>query len=366
MRIVIIMLAIVAMVALLVPLTRSEIYICPGDVYTNVPNDNNCKVLKLATDDASQQHSEGGSSRSPALAFVAERIAWRGDGKKGPNVIGNENGLTYFLRQLSDLGRAGVTVYHFGDSHVRSGVFPRSIAHGLQQRFGDGGGAFCYLKASDNGKPSRSVLSKDEAGGVLPPVPEETCAPISWETDSILSEFTLGQGQQGFGLSYYAFGISGKTLDYFSRSPNMQNHLNKYRPDLVIITLGTNDAFARLDYEKVLSHLDRLFTVIRSVSPVASILFTVPPDTFFRNGVNNDCTPIVRQAIVDFSLKHGCAWWDLYGIMGEAGSMNEWREQGLGSRDRIHFTSNGYRYQGELISRAIDETFARSTAASIR
>lgn len=365
-RIVIITLAIVATVALLVPLAKPEIiYICPGNVYTNTPNDNDCKVHRLATDNASQNLVKVSPGRSQALAVVAEQIAWGGAGKEGLNVIKNEKGLSHFLRQLADLGTAGVTVYHFGDSHVRSGVFPRSIAHGLQQRFGDGGGAFCHLKSSDSSKPARSDLSGD-ADSALPSIPEETCAPISWDADSILSEFTLGQGEPAYGLSYYAFGISGKTFDYFSRSPNLQNHLNKYRPDLVIITLGTNDAFARLDYEKILSHLDRLYSAIRSVSPVASILFTVPPDTFFRNGVNNNYTPIVRRAIITFCLKHGCAWWDLYGIMGETGSMNEWRDSGLGSRDRIHFTSDGYRYQGELISGAIIQIFARSTTTAAR
>lgn len=365
-RIVIIMLAMVATVVLLVPLTKSEIYICPGNVYTNTPNDNDCKVIRFATDNASQNLVKGSSDRSHALAIVADQIAWRGAGSGGANVINNVDGLSHFLKQLSDLATGGVTVYHFGDSHVRSAVFPRSIAHGLQQEFGDAGGAFCHLQATDSSKPSSTVLRNDGVDGALPSIPQETCAPISLDADSILSEFTLGQGEQGFALSYYAFGISGKTIDYFSRSPNMQNHLKKYHPDLVIITLGTNDAFARLDYEKVLVHLDRLYSAVRSVSPVSSILFTVPPDTFFRNGVNNNYTPIVRQAIIDFCLKHSCAWWDLYGIMGGACSMNEWREQGLGSRDRIHFSANGYRYQGEMISRSIIEAFARSTATATR
>jgi lysophospholipase L1-like esterase len=146
----------------------------------------------------------------------------------------------------------------------------------------------------------------------------------------------------------------------------MLYHLDKYRPDLVIITLGTNDAFAKLEYDGVLIHLTRLFSAIRAVAPTASILFTVPPDTFFRNGENNRYTQNVRQAIIDFSLKNGCAWWDLYGIMGGAGSMTGWREQGLGSRDRIHFTSEGYRFTGKSLATAIIDAFDRSRTTKKR
>jgi lysophospholipase L1-like esterase len=410
------------------------IYICPGDgtsaVYTNTPG-KGCQAF-LEGDDAANPRSSGDGfvSGTPPRSSFAEPSAGVGIELNGPNIIHNDTGLSHFLGRLPGPGkvaRNGVTVYHFGDSHVRSASFSRATAKGLQQRFGDGGGSFCYLKTATSARtrhassapvtaavqhrggipPSPEYLagrnelwkkfsrgnddgpggggeaapatfsanparveqpgSRDAAdAGEVPALPEETCAPIGGGAGSVISSLAPVQGQQSYGVSYHAFGIPGKTIDYFSRSGIMMRHLEKYRPDLIIITLGTNDAFAKLDYGDVLRHLARLLSAIRSVAPSASILFTVPPDTFFRNGANNRYTPGVRQAIIDFCLKNGCAWWDLYGIMGGAGSMSAWRERGLGHRDRIHFTSNGYRLTGELIAEAILKSYNRSAASGAK
>lgn len=367
------MLAMVVMGSFFVSGAKSEtFYICHDDSdtlsFTNIPG-KDCEVLSNGKDGDSRYPGKGVSNKSEANTVTSELISGHGIQNNELNSIQNNAGLSHFLGQLSAPGRVAmnhVTVYHFGDSHVNSGVFPKSIARVLQQRFGDGGGSFCRLNKFDGNKSLKNVPSDSGDDANAGDLPQETCVPIGGDTESLLSVFTQGQGPQNIGLSYYAFGISGKTIDYFSRSRSMLYHLRKYRPDLVIITLGTNDAFARLDYEDILIHLDRLFSSIRSVSPTASILFTVPPDTFFRSGVNNNYTPIVRRAMIDFCRQNGCAWWDLYEIMGGAGSMNGFRERGLGSRDRIHFTSNGYRSTGESIAKAIIETFNRATVSGKR
>jgi hypothetical protein len=55
------------------------------------------------------------------------------------------------------------------------------------------------------------------------PLPDETCDPIVGDSGMRSSSLTLGRVQ----------------------------HLAKYRPDLVIITLGTNDAFAKPSHRHV-------------------------------------------------------------------------------------------------------------------
>ena len=352
---------------------KQTIYICPGKdgvpVYTDTRG-KDCQVF-IGGDDGGASHHAGSTKASSNLSS-SEQISGSGIVHNELNVIHNESGLSHFLGKLSAPGSAtlnGVTVYHFGDSHACSRTLSKSIAQVLQQRFGDGGGEFCSLKKPDSNNPSGTIspgLNDDANAEELSLLPYVSCVPIGGETDTLLSSLMQGFVQQNHGISYNTFGVSGKTIAYFSRSQAMLLQLGKYRPDLVIITLGTNDAFARLEYGDVLIHLTRLFSAIRAVAPTASILFTVPPDTFFRNGENNRYTQYVRQAIVDFCQKNGCAWWDLYGIMGGAGSMTEWREQGLGSRDRIHFTSDGYRLMGKMLADAIIDAFNRSATSKKR
>lgn len=332
------------------------------------------------------------------------------------NIISNEIGLVHFIEKVSlpaNSQRNQITVYHFGDSHVRAAMFPRSIAKVLQQRFGDSGGAFCHnrspatvrraksksVSGQRTARPrrvlppsrqfmegSRQLWQRFEAGNTrglegstllpgLPPLhntqlgpdlerperPLDSAVGLRTSSDEICTQFggrdgnnpVSPTGGKARGIVYNAYALPGKTFDFFSKSRNMVTDLITYRPDLIIITLGTNDAFAKLDYGVILKHISKLLSTVRSNAPTASILFTIPPDTFFKNGTNNTYTHVVRQAIIDFSLKKKCAWWDLYGIMGGAGSMNTWRVRGLAHADRIHFNKEGYRLQGEKVGEAI-------------
>ena len=45
--------------------------------------------------------------------------------------------------------------------------------------------------------------------------------------------------------------------------------------------------------------------------------------------------------------------WDLYKITNGFGSAYSWSRRGLMSRDRIHFTAEGYRLQGQLLFNAL-------------
>ncbi|MEL6194349.1 MAG: peptidoglycan-binding protein, partial [Bacteroidota bacterium] len=51
--------------------------------------------------------------------------------------------------------------------------------------------------------------------------------------------------------------------------------------------------------------------------------------------------------------KLGFSTWDLYYIMGGAGSIKTWYQESLAQGDRLHFTRKGYHLQGNLLFDAI-------------
>ena len=64
-------------------------------------------------------------------------------------------------------------------------------------------------------------------------------------------------------------------------------------------------------------------------------------------------TVAVRKAMTELAEEYGGAVWDLYGIMGEAHSIEKWRDAGLAKPDRLHFTDAGYELLGDLFVQAL-------------
>ena len=71
-------------------------------------------------------------------------------------------------------------------------------------------------------------------------------------------------------------------------------------------------------------------------------------------------SPAGNMACLEAALSAGCdaAFWDLFGIMGGAGSMDAWVNGGYARADHIHFTPEGYTVLGNLLFNALMDTYA--------
>ena len=154
-------------------------------------------------------------------------------------------------------------------------------------------------------------------------------------------------------VNVYAYGISGKTFDYFASSELLNKDLRSYRPDLIVVMLGTNDAFARPEQEKVRRDIAAFDGSIRRASPESDVLFISPPDSFFKNGSDNEYISLVRDELQKISVEQGFAFWDLYTVMGGPRSMAKWQEMGLSQKDKVHFLADGYMILGRLFYQAL-------------
>jgi len=159
------------------------------------------------------------------------------------------------------------------------------------------------------------------------------------------------------GVLYDMIGVNGAEFRHYNQSAHFQEQLVYLQPDLVIISMGTNEGFSgAFDRDVFTRNIDSLVTGIRARNPNAEILLTTPGDSFRKSKkgrVKNPNMTLARNAVIDYAESHRCAWWDLYEIMGGYGSMGKWYLAKLSAKDKVHFSGTGYTMQGGLLYKAI-------------
>jgi lysophospholipase L1-like esterase len=159
-------------------------------------------------------------------------------------------------------------------------------------------------------------------------------------------------------IGYYPFGVNGASSSSFLKCEYLKDQLLQIKPDLVILSLGVNDAFNRGFSQKTFEkNYDSLIKVIRSVSPKTAILINTINDHYSSKKVPNINSLNVRNAIYDLQKKHDIAIWDMFEIMGGLGSIKVWQKFDLAAKDKIHFKARGYYMIGKLMFDAINDSF---------
>lgn len=166
------------------------------------------------------------------------------------------------------------------------------------------------------------------------------------------------------GVIYSATGTNGATVQSFLKCQDMQLQLAAIQPDLLILSLGTNDAYSnRFDEKKFFLNYQKLLIRIRQALPKASILLTTPGDTFIHKRQANLKTQQAVRMIKKLADKYDASIWDFYRIMGGYKSIRQWQRRGLARTDRIHFSRKGYALQGILLYRALEKAYFESNIA---
>jgi lysophospholipase L1-like esterase len=159
------------------------------------------------------------------------------------------------------------------------------------------------------------------------------------------------------GIVYNSAGVAGARYQEFNGTEFFFKQFSLLSPDLMIISLGTNESFdPKYDENKFATDVDTLISRIRRKSPGLNIILTLPSENYrVRQGIPNENKTItsVSAVIRAQAIKHNCAIWDLYAAMGGKGSMLAWHKEGLVNKDHIHFLRPGYRKQGVLLFEAI-------------
>ena len=165
------------------------------------------------------------------------------------------------------------------------------------------------------------------------------------------------------GVVYNSAGVAGARYRDYLRNDYFIKQMPLFNPDLVIVSLGTNESydpsFTEAGFRQI---VDSMFTMIHSTLPHSSVLITLPSENYrLKGGVAsvNQRILIISGILREESLKHGFAVWDLYETMGGEGCMLEWKKAGLVNEDHVHYLRKGYNLQGELLFEAIDKSLVK-------
>ena len=184
------------------------------------------------------------------------------------------------------------------------------------------------------------------------------------------------------GVMVHSIGNNGATYSSYCKVADFGEQLKVLQPQLVIISLGTNEAFGNITGME--NYITRLIADIRKHNPTARFLLTTPMEcqkrvsrqvaqqvkvgggkrkkkarykTVYKTVTSyaaNEKVNQVRQLILDYGRRHKIATWDLYQVAGGQGASSKWVAAGLmNPNDHLHQLEAGYELQGMLLADAL-------------
>jgi len=176
------------------------------------------------------------------------------------------------------------------------------------------------------------------------------------------------------GILYHAIGINGAQYQHYVETDNtLAAQCQALQPQLVIISLGTNEAYSGLGAAAIRDQVDNAVRLIKEQLPNVNILLTTPPDcmrtskkafrkkagkkyrTYYRiNYYPNPAINMVTQLLIDYSREHGLACWNFNAVNKAMKSSFA----GAWAPDHIHFSARGYQLQGRLLYEALRRSYA--------
>ncbi|ASZ10834.1 hypothetical protein KTO58_21300 [Chitinophaga pendula] len=178
------------------------------------------------------------------------------------------------------------------------------------------------------------------------------------------------------GILYSAVGINGaQYFQYNELNSTLQLQMATMQPRLVIISLGTNEAYgSRPDAAQFTAEIDKTVHWLRQEDPNVTILLTTPPacmrtvrtayrrkvgkryKTLYRSSLS-PCPGItlVTEEIRKYCKEQGLACWDFNAVNNARAALfrSGW------APDHVHFNPAGYRQQGQLLYEALSAAYDR-------
>lgn len=245
------------------------------------------------------------------------------------NYIENDTALSHLKQYIND-SRDSVTrpfrLLHIGDSHVKSGFYAETFAILMDSLI-------------------RTYTSKV----------------IQHDSDSTVVKLKVMAKN----------GAMAKTI---LQSVYSDTIVQQFNPDLVIISLGTNEAYNKLQPDTLAWYQESLIQQVFRDAPDCDILITTPGDGlkkyYTRVRVSKKKKRYKRVAhyevneyltdVIDYYLglpeRMDVAVWNFYPVMGGEESIREWNKAGYAQGDMIHLTREGYRMQAKLLMMAVSDS----------
>lgn len=167
--------------------------------------------------------------------------------------------------------------------------------------------------------------------------------------------FSLENGRNG--ILYHTMGINGARYANWASKGEVIRQSKALSPDLIIISMGSNEAVGyNFDENVFYAEIDSFVKRLRATNPSAAILLTTPAEAMrmSKRAANPNPNFVkIQNTILRYGREKNVAVFDLYAATGAVGSSRYWVAQQLMQRDRIHYTVDGYKLQGLLLYGAI-------------
>jgi len=156
------------------------------------------------------------------------------------------------------------------------------------------------------------------------------------------------------GVVYNSMGVNGAEFRHYNEAQYFAEQSQALLPDLIIISLGTNEAAnSKFEENTFYNQIDKMVNDLQNYNPNATILLTTPADNYRRKRKVNTVIKRVSATIVKYCMAHNMPYWDLYLISGGYKSARFWKKHRLFAKDFLHYSRKGYEVQGTLLFEAL-------------
>ncbi len=156
------------------------------------------------------------------------------------------------------------------------------------------------------------------------------------------------------GVLYHVVGGNGAKFRHYLEATHFIEQTEILHPDLIIISLGTNEAVEHPYIDaKFTTQLDTFVERLKANNPNALFLLTIPADFYKKKTRRNPGVEIIRDKLIAYADEKKIAVWDLYTSAGGKHAADQWKANRLMQTDGVHFTKAGYELQGHLLYEAL-------------
>lgn len=170
------------------------------------------------------------------------------------------------------------------------------------------------------------------------------------------SEFSLNgivlENNQN-GVIYHSIGVNGAHFSHYNQSNLFFEQIKALEPDLIIVSLGTNESFGRLSGSEFLEKVETFITSIRTNYGQCPLLLTSPPPSLLKRKKENPFPQEYANVLINNSVRNQFSVFDLHTALGGHQAISQFISSNLIANDRIHYSAVGYQEHGSLLFDAL-------------
>lgn len=171
-------------------------------------------------------------------------------------------------------------------------------------------------------------------------------------SDYKLSGLLLENNQSG--ITFSGIGVNGAKLSDYNQFDLFFEQMQVLEPNLIIVSLGTNESFNRLAASDYIANLEVFVSKMKKTNPNTAILVTTSPPSTLHKRYENTYIAEYSKAIIEFAnINKNIAVFDLYQAFGGENGVKQNKQKNFLAKDEVHYTKTGYEAQGQMLADAL-------------